>query len=208
MGEAPRGNWRRTVQIVFQDPYSSLDPYQPVGSVIEETLRVNRYERSKISSRVAELFTLVGLPQSYLRRLPATLSGGERQRVAIARALAVEPRLIICDEPVSALDVSVQAQVLNLFTELRERLGLSYLFITHDLGVVRQVVDRIYVCYRGRIVEQGPVDDVLDSPKDPYTVRLISSIPGGQKRHVESSPPVAPGEELAPELQGNIRSGP
>jgi peptide/nickel transport system ATP-binding protein len=182
MSETPRGSWHRAVQIVFQDPYSSLDPYQPVGSVIEETLRVNRYDRSKISQRVTELFSLVGLPPAYLRRLPATLSGGERQRVAIARALAVEPRLIICDEPVSALDVSVQAQVLNLFSELRERLGLSYLFITHDLAVVRQVVDRIYVCYRGRIVEQGPVDDVLDSPKDPYTIRLISSIPDSSKQ--------------------------
>ncbi len=201
MSEAPRGDWHRAVQIVFQDPYSSLDPYQPVGSVIEETLRVNRYDRSKISSRVAELFSLVGLPQAYLRRLPSTLSGGERQRVAIARALAVEPRLIICDEPVSALDVSVQAQVLNLFCELRERLGLSYLFITHDLAVVRQVVDRVYVCYRGRIVEQGPVGDVLDSPQDPYTVRLISSIPDSSK-HAADSSPAAPGGGLAPELQG------
>lgn len=187
MADSRAGSWHRRVQIVFQDPYSSLDPYQPVGSVIEETLRVNGYDRSKIPRRVAELFSLVGLPQAYLRRLPATLSGGERQRVAIARALAVEPRLIICDEPVSALDVSVQAQVLNLFGELRAKLGLSYLFITHDLAVVRQVVDRVYVCYRGRIVEQGPVDEVLGAPKDPYTVRLISSIPDSSK-HAGDSP--------------------
>jgi peptide/nickel transport system ATP-binding protein len=173
----PRGSLHHDVQIVFQDPYSSLDPYQTVGSAIRETLSVNGYDRSKIPERIKELFGLVGLPETYIHRLPATLSGGERQRVAIARALAVEPRLIVCDEPVSALDVSVQAQVLNLFCELKDRLGLSYLFITHDLAVVRQVVDRVYVCYRGHIVEQGPVAQVLDSPKDPYTIKLISSIP-------------------------------
>lgn len=178
--ERSRKSLHRAVQIVFQDPYSSLDPYQPVGSVIGETLRVNGYDRVKIPQRIKELFALVGLPEGYLRRLPATLSGGERQRVAIARALAVEPRLIVCDEPVSALDVSVQAQVLNLFSELRDRLGLSYLFITHDLAVVRQVVDRVYVCFRGKIVEDGPVDEVLDSPKHSYTIRLINSIPGGR----------------------------
>jgi peptide/nickel transport system ATP-binding protein len=171
------GSLHRDVQIVFQDPYSSLDPYQPVGSAIKETLSVNGYDRAKVPGRIKELFGLVGLPESYIRRLPATLSGGERQRVAIARALAVEPKLIVCDEPVSALDVSVQAQVLNLFCELKDRLGLSYLFITHDLAVVRQVVDRVYVCYRGHIVEQGPVAEVLDSPQHAYTIKLISSIP-------------------------------
>ena len=172
---------QRRIQIVFQDPYSSLDPYQSVGSAIKETLSVNGFDRSRIADRIKELFGLVGLPETYIGRLPATLSGGERQRVAIARALAVEPRLIVCDEPVSALDVSVQAQVLNLFCELKDRLGLSYLFITHDLAVVRQVVDRVYVCYRGHIVEQGPVAEVLESPKDPYTIRLISSIPRSTK---------------------------
>ncbi len=173
-----RSALHRRVQMVFQDPYSSLDPRQPVGSALAEVLRVNGCERRRVSERVTELFIEVGLPEAYQRRLPSTLSGGERQRVAIARALAVNPSLVVCDEPVSALDVSVQAQVLNLFARLRERLGLSYLFITHDLAVVRQVVDRVYVCLRGEIVEQGPVDRVLDNPQHEYTKRLIESIPG------------------------------
>jgi peptide/nickel transport system ATP-binding protein len=198
--ERSRRSLHRSVQMVFQDPYSSLDPYQPVGSVIGETLRANGYDRSKTGQRIKELFSLVGLPESYIRRLPATLSGGERQRVAIARALAVEPRLIVCDEPVSALDVSVQAQVLNLFSELRQRLGLSYLFITHDLAVVRQVVDRVYVCFRGRIVEEGPVDEVLDAPKHSYTIKLISSIPGGRAPTGSDpqTPVAAPSTSLGP----------
>ncbi len=178
-GVAPgdRRGLHRAVQIVFQDPYSSLDPRQPVGSAIAEVLKVNGCDRQRVAERAAELLDEVGLPASYLRRLPATLSGGERQRIAIARALAVSPSLLVCDEPVSALDVSVQAQVLNLLSRLRARLGLSFLFITHDLAVVRQVADRIYVCLKGEIVEHGPVEQVLDHPHHEYTRRLIDSIP-------------------------------
>ena len=177
LSKSQRLQVRRTVQIVFQDPYSSLDPMQTVGSALREVLGVNGYPRDGIGDRIAELLSHVGLPAGYVHRRPAALSGGERQRVAIARTLAVGPELIVCDEPVSALDVSVQAQILNLFGSLKKELGLSYLFITHDLAVVRQVVDRVYVMYQGEIVEEGPVDEVLDRPQHDYTSRLIASIP-------------------------------
>ena len=182
---------RRIAQMVFQDPYSSLDATQTVGAALREVLRLHGDGRQRVDHRIEELLGRVGLPADYARRRPASLSGGERQRAAIARALAVEPRLLVCDEPVSALDVSVQAQVLNLFRALREEFGLSYLFITHDLGVVRQVVDRIYVLYRGEVVEQGLVDDVLGSPQHEYTARLIASIPRASTRedgNVPSTP--------------------
>jgi peptide/nickel transport system ATP-binding protein len=168
---------RRTVQIVFQDPYSSLDRTETVGAALREVLLVNGYPRDGLKRRVGELLDLVGLPAGYARRRPAALSGGERQRVSIARTLAVEPKLIVCDEPVSALDVSVQAQILNLFRDLRDQFGLSYLFVTHDLAVVRQVADRVYVLHRGVVVEEGPTDEILDRPQHPYTQRLIDSIP-------------------------------
>jgi peptide/nickel transport system ATP-binding protein len=175
---------RKTMQMVFQDPYSSLDPKQSAGKALAEVLRANGCPRGETDARVRELLRQVGLPESYARRLPSTLSGGERQRVAIARALAVKPRLIIFDEPVSALDVSVQAQVLNLLAALRTQLGLSYLFITHDLAVVRQVVDRVYVCHRGLIVEEGAIKDVLDRPSHEYTARLIASVPASLRTAV------------------------
>ncbi len=176
-----RKNLHKLVQIVFQDPYSSLDPKQSVGDAVAETLRANGFERRAVDARVRELFDQVGLSAAYIRRLPSSLSGGERQRVAIARALSVEPKLIIFDEPVSALDVSVQAQVLNLLSELRRELGLSYLFITHDLAVVRQVVERVYVCHRGLVVESGPIEQVLEQPRHAYTMKLIASIPQGSR---------------------------
>jgi peptide/nickel transport system ATP-binding protein len=171
---AERRRLRRTVQIVFQDPYSSLNPARTVGAVLREALAV----ADQPPDRVGPLLAQVGLPADYQARKPAALSGGERQRVAIARALAVQPRVIVCDEPVSALDVSVQAQILNLLAGLREELGLSYVFITHDLAVARQAVDRIYVLYRGKVVETGQAHDVLDRPAHVYTRRLVESVPG------------------------------
>jgi peptide/nickel transport system ATP-binding protein len=166
---------RRTIQMVFQDPYASLNPARTVGAALREAVGI---AEPPTDARVTELLGLVGLPTSYAQRKPAALSGGERQRVVIARALAVKPKLLLCDEPVSALDVSVQAQLLNLLNELRGELGLSYLFITHDLAVVRQVADRLYVIHRGAIVESGTVDDVLDRPRHEYTQELVRAVPG------------------------------
>jgi peptide/nickel transport system ATP-binding protein len=170
---------RRTVQVVFQDPYSSLNPRHTVERTLHEALRIHQDARGSGSSGMVEaLLDQVGLPAAYATRKPASLSGGERQRVAIARALAVRPDFLVCDEPVSALDVSVQAQILNLFKSLREELGIGYLFITHDLAVVRQVVERVYVLYQGEVVEEGPVDELFDTPQHWYTKRLIESVPG------------------------------
>jgi peptide/nickel transport system ATP-binding protein len=154
-----------------------LNPTRTVGATLQEALAAADDRHGGGRAAVEELLTRVGLPSAYAARKPVALSGGERQRVAIARALAVRPRVIVCDEPVSALDVSVQAQILNLLAALRHDLGIGYLFITHDLAVVRQVVDRVFVLYRGEIVEQGPVADVLDRPTHPYTTRLVRSVP-------------------------------
>jgi peptide/nickel transport system ATP-binding protein len=167
---------RGTVQMAFQDPYSTLSPSRSIGAVLHEAVRIGD-RTGKTSGRVKELLELVGLPAGYASRMPADLSGGERQRVALARALARRPRLIVCDEIVSALDVSVQAQILNLLTRLQAELGLGYLFITHDLAVVRQVTDRIYVLRRGVIVEHGSTEQVLERPQAEYTQRLLESIP-------------------------------
>jgi peptide/nickel transport system ATP-binding protein len=173
-----RAATRRTIQMVFQDPYSTLNPRHAVRTSLREAIRTTgRLSDSEIEARIAKLLREVGLPESYADRRPSSLSGGERQRVAIARSLSVNPRILVCDEPVSALDVSVQAQILNLFKRLQQELGLSYLFITHDLAVVRQVAERIYVLYLGEIVEQGPAEEVIGSPQHPYTRRLIDSIP-------------------------------
>jgi peptide/nickel transport system ATP-binding protein len=150
---------------------------RPVGWSLSEAIRVHDPAARNLAGQVQDLLRLVGLGASHAQRKPVALSGGERQRVAIARALAVRPRLIVCDEPVSALDMSVQAQILNLFAQLRRERGLSYLFITHDLAIVRQVADHVYVLHRGRVVESGPVDQVLTRPSDPYTVELIESVP-------------------------------
>lgn len=179
---------RRTVQIIFQDPYSSLNPMLTVGATLEEALRYAGGVSSRITVAVSELLGSVGLPAEYAHRKPSALSGGERQRVAIARALAVQPQLLVCDEPVSALDVSVQAQILNLFKELRATHGMAYLFITHDLAVVRQIAERAYVIHRGSVVEEGPVDGLLDNPQHEYTASLIDSILRPKSAWLEAAP--------------------
>ena len=169
---------RRQMQIVFQDPYSSLNPRMRVRDIVEEPLVIHGMGRkAERRQRVEELFTLVGLDPSQLALYPHQFSGGQRQRIGLARALALNPSLIIADEPVSALDVSVQAQVVNLLMELQQRLQLTYLFIAHDLRLVRHICSRVAVMYRGRIVEMGDTDTLFKSPAHPYTRALLSAIP-------------------------------
>ena len=176
-GEALR-TMRRRLQIVFQDPYSSLDPRMTVAASVAEGIEIHGLAKGAAErARVDALLAEVGLDPGYGDRYPHEFSGGQRQRIGIARALAVEPSFIVCDEPVSALDVSVQAQVLNLLADLQRTRGLSYLFIAHDLAVVRQLAHRVAVMYLGRIVESGPTEDVLAHPRHPYTQALLSAVP-------------------------------
>jgi oligopeptide transport system ATP-binding protein len=169
---------RRRMQIIFQDPYGSLDPRMTVGSIISEPIETHNLARGNAKrERVADLLRIVGLDPKYVSRYPHEFSGGQRQRIGVARALAVEPEFIVCDEPISALDVSIQAQVLNLLTDLREQLGLTYLFIAHDLSVVKHISDRVAVMYLGKIVELGPPETMYAAPGHPYTRALLSAVP-------------------------------
>lgn len=170
---------RKNMQIIFQDPFSSLDPRKTVSQIISEPLKVHKLcrNRGEQEERVLELMKVVGLAERLFNSYPHELDGGRRQRIGIARALAVNPKFIVCDEPVSALDVSIQAQILNLLKELQDKMGLTYLFITHDLSVVNHFSDDIAVMYLGRVVEKAPAEELFDNPLHPYTKALLSAIP-------------------------------
>ncbi|MCM2293132.1 dipeptide ABC transporter ATP-binding protein [Allorhizobium sp. BGMRC 0089] len=175
---------RQHIQMVFQDPYASLNPRRRIGDLLSEPMVVhNRGSKAEIAERVAELMNVVGLLPEHVNRYPHEFSGGQRQRIGIARALALNPDLIIADEPVSALDVSIQAQVVNLLLELQETFGLTYVFIAHDLSVVRQMATRTAVMYLGAVVELGPTDDVFHRPSHPYTKALLSAVPSTDPKH-------------------------
>ncbi|MDD4012135.1 MAG: ATP-binding cassette domain-containing protein [Sphaerochaetaceae bacterium] len=196
---------RKDMQIIFQDPFSSLDPKKTVSQIIAEPIKENKIITDKLlrEERVLELMETVGLAERYINTYPHELDGGRRQRIGIARALAMEPKLIVCDEPVSALDVSIQAQILNLLKDLQEKLGLTYIFITHDLSVVNHFSDDIAVMYLGQIVEKAPAEELFDNPIHPYTQALLSAIPipelGHQRQRValrgEITSPIEPPEE-------------
>ncbi|WP_258061088.1 ATP-binding cassette domain-containing protein [Arthrobacter sp. 4R501] len=176
-GRKQRRVLSRDMQVVFQDPYTSLNPALEIGDILAEPLGVQGMEQAAAKKRVKELLDQVGLPSDAIHRLPREFSGGQRQRVAIARALALSPKLIVCDEPVSALDLSTQARVLDLFLQIQKDTGVSYLFVSHDLDVVRHISHRVAVMYRGEIVEQGPADVVTRDPEHPYTQRLLLASP-------------------------------
>jgi len=210
---------RRRMQLVFQDPFGSLNPRMTVGTAVREPLEVHRIARGSDARRkVANLFGEVGLDPTYVDRYPHELSGGQRQRVGIARALSVEPEFVVLDEPVSALDVSVQAQVLNLLADLRERHGLTYLFIAHDLAVVRHIADRVVVMYLGRLMELAAAANTYQEPMHPYTTSLLSAVPvpdpdrqreriilGGDVPNPRTPPPGCPFHPRCPHPKKNER---
>ncbi|HEV2790356.1 MAG TPA: ATP-binding cassette domain-containing protein [Solirubrobacterales bacterium] len=169
---------RRQMQMIFQDPYASLNPRKRVGQIVGDPLRLQKVASgSDLRRQVQELLERVGLSAEHYNRFPHEFSGGQRQRIGIARALALKPKLVICDEPVSALDVSIQAQIVNLLDDLQDEFGLAYLFVAHDIGVVRHIADRIAVMHNGKLVEQGAADQVCESPRDEYTKKLLSAVP-------------------------------
>ena len=179
-------SFRRHAQMIFQDPFSSLNPRMTVLDTITEPLKAHGMtDKAALEGRAVELMNLVGLSAQYLRRYPHAFSGGQRQRIGIARALALNPKLIVADEPVSALDVSVQAQIINLLKDLQEQLNIAFLFISHDLGVVKHTCNRIAVMYAGKIVEEAPTEQLYATPRHPYTEALLSSVPRPDPRHQE-----------------------
>ena len=189
---------RRRIQTIFQDPYSSLNPRMTLLQLIGEPMAINNIARGQaLEDRVAELLQVVGLRPEYMVRYPHAFSGGQRQRIGIARALSLDPQFIICDEPVSALDVSIQAQILNLLKDLQRQMGLTYLFISHDLGVVEYICDRVAVMYVGKIVETAPKNELFSQPRHPYTEALLSAIPQPDPR-VHSTPIILQGDVADP----------
>ncbi len=178
MNKSELREYRRRVQVVFQNPYTSFNPLMKIKDIVKEPLDIHKIgSRKERLERVKEVLSLVNLPEEFMERFPDQLSGGQRQRVGIARALAIEPEIIIADEPVSSLDVSIQAQIINLFLELHKELGLTFLFIAHDLNLVRHLSDRIAVLYKGEVVDYGKTEDVFSSPTSGFTKELINSIP-------------------------------
>jgi peptide/nickel transport system ATP-binding protein len=189
---------RQNMQLIFQDPYSSLNPRMTLLEIVGEPLYVNHVARgSEMKDRVAELLRVVGLRPEYMTRYPHAFSGGQRQRIGVARALALNPQLIVCDEPVSALDVSVQAQILNLLQDLQQKFGLTYLFISHDLSVVEHISNRVAVMYVGKLVEHALTDELFVNPKHPYTEALLSAVPKPDPR-IRTEPIILEGEVADP----------
>jgi oligopeptide/dipeptide ABC transporter ATP-binding protein len=194
----PLRSLRRQMQPIFQDPYASLNPRSTVTDIVAEPLIAHRVRSVDVVERVQSALQLVGVSRHLARRYPHQLSGGQRQRVGIARAIVLEPQLIVADEPLSALDVSIQAQVLNLLMDLQDRLSLAFLFISHDLRVVRHISDRIAIMYLGKVVEEGPAGQVCSSPAHPYTAALLSSVPGLTTTYETADAPEVKGEPPSP----------